>query len=118
MSEIAVVTGAGSGVGRAVVIDLARRGYRVALLGRRKQQLDETVALAAAAAGSLLPIACDVSDEQQVRAMPDQVRSEFGDPTVLVNSAGTNVARRALADLSVEDYRHVVDVNLTGAFLC
>jgi NAD(P)-dependent dehydrogenase (short-subunit alcohol dehydrogenase family) len=117
--DTAVVTGAGSGVGRAVVFELAKRGYHVALLGRRQEQLDETVALTKpAATGKLLAIACDVSDEQQVRAMGERVRAELGEPTVLVNSAGTNIARRALADLSVDDYRHVVDVNLNGAFFC
>ena len=118
MSKIAVVTGAGSGVGRAVVIDLAKRGYRVALLGRRQEMLDETVAPAKAPAKSLLAIACDIADETQVVAMAERVRKELGDPSVLVNSAGINVARRALTDLSVEDFRKLVDTNLTGAFQC
>jgi len=125
MSKIAVVAGAGSGVGRAVVVELAKRGYQVALLGRRLDPLEETIKLAGGGAGgipggngrSLSAIPCDISREQDVAAMCGRVRAEFGPPSVLVNSAGTNVARRSLAELSVADWHHVVDVDLTGAFL-
>lgn len=117
MSKVAVVTGAGTGVGRACVIELAKRGYAIALIGRTESTLNETVKLAAGAAKSL-PIACDVSDESSVIEMAKHVRAELGDISVLVNSAGTNIARRALADLSAEDFRKVLDINLTGAFLC
>lgn len=118
MPTTAVVTGAGSGVGRAVVIELARRGYNVALLGRRERPLVETIQLSHAPDDSLIAIPCDVTDEAQVRAMADRVRASFGDPAVLVNSAGTNIARRSLAELSVADFRELIDINLTGAFLC
>jgi NAD(P)-dependent dehydrogenase (short-subunit alcohol dehydrogenase family) len=114
--KIAVVTGAGSGVGRAVSIELAKRGYAVALLGRREPPLHETIALCEKRA-KLLPIPCDVSSEADVNAMALKVRAELGDPTVLVNCAGINVAGRDLARLTPQDFRKVVDVNLTGAFL-
>ena len=114
--KIAVVTGAGSGVGRAVTIALAKRGYAVALLGRREQALHETIGLCGNHA-KLLAISCDVSVESDVDAMARKVRDELGEPTVLVNSAGVNVAARGLADLSVEDFKKVLDVNLTGTFL-
>jgi len=115
--KIAVVTGAGSGVGRACALELAKRDYHVALLGRREEPLRQTITLASGANGKLLPIACDVSREDDVSAMADRVRAELGDPSALVNSAGVNVARRALADLSVADFKHILDVNLVGIFL-
>ena len=118
MNKVAVVTGAGSGVGRAVVLELAKRNYRVALLGRREKLSNETIALAGKTDGSLMAIACDVSAQADVTKMLGRVRAEFGDPTVLVNSAGINVARRSLAELSQADFKKVIDVNLTGAFLC
>jgi NAD(P)-dependent dehydrogenase (short-subunit alcohol dehydrogenase family) len=115
VATIAVVTGAGSGVGQAVVIELARRGYDIALIGRRAQPLNETIALADSR-GRTLAISCDIGKPDDVARMGDQVRAELGSPSVLVNSAGTNVARRSLAELSIDDYRQVIDINLNGAF--
>ena len=117
MSKVAVVTGAGSGVGRAVAIRLAQEGWSVAALGRRKAPLEETRNLAGTQA-RVLAIACDISREQDVRKMGEQVRTELGPVNVLVNSAGINVPKRSLVELSVEDYRQIIDVDLTGAFLC
>jgi NAD(P)-dependent dehydrogenase (short-subunit alcohol dehydrogenase family) len=114
--NIAVVTGAGSGVGQAVVIELAKRGYAVALIGRREAQLCETAALCGKDA-TLLLVPCDVSVGSDVSAMAARVRGELGDPSVLVNSAGINVAARDLAHLPPEEFRKVVDVNLTGTYL-
>src|SRR5688572_861081 len=105
MAKIAVVSGGGTGVGRAVVIELANRGYAVALLGRTQSTLDETVKLASSKGSRLLPIRCDVADEAAVAAMAEFVREELGDPSVLVNCAGTNIVGRALTDLTTEDYR-------------
>jgi len=116
VATIAVVTGAGSGVGRAVVIELAKRGYDIALIGRREAPLNETIALADSRQRKLRSIPCDIGDPADVARMADRVRAELGDPSVVVNSAGTNVARRALAELSIEDYRQVIDINLNGAF--
>jgi NAD(P)-dependent dehydrogenase (short-subunit alcohol dehydrogenase family) len=116
--EIAVVTGAGSGVGQAVVLELAKRGYGVALLGRHEATLNETIALAKPAPPArLIAFSCDIADENQVTTMAAAVRKELGDPNVLVNAAGINIARRSLMDLSVKDFQAVVAVNLTGAFL-
>jgi NAD(P)-dependent dehydrogenase (short-subunit alcohol dehydrogenase family) len=116
MAKIAVVTGAGSGVGRAVVIELARRGYDIALVGRREEPLKETIALTDSRQRKLRAMTCDIGDADDVARMADRVRAELGDPGVLVNSAGTNIARRALTDLSIDDYRQVIDINLNGAF--
>lgn len=114
MANVALVTGAGSGVGRAVVVELVKRGFDVALVGRREQPLRETLALAPGTRAIAVP--CDIGDADDVQRMADRVGSELGDPTVLVNSAGTNIARRALAAVSLDDYRSVIDVNLNGAF--
>jgi NAD(P)-dependent dehydrogenase (short-subunit alcohol dehydrogenase family) len=115
MSPTAVVTGAGSGVGRAVVIELAKRDFDIALVGRREDPLNETIALAAGR-GRKLAVPCDIGNPDDVQRMADRVRAELGNPSVLVNSAGTNIARRSLAELSIDDYRHVIDINLNGAF--
>jgi NAD(P)-dependent dehydrogenase (short-subunit alcohol dehydrogenase family) len=116
MSKNAVVTGAGSGVGRAVALQLAQEGWNVAALGRRQSAIDESANLAPP--GRIHAIRCDISRDADVHAMAQRVRQELGEVTVLVNSAGVNVPKRALADLTVDDYRQVLDVNVTGAFLC
>jgi NAD(P)-dependent dehydrogenase (short-subunit alcohol dehydrogenase family) len=117
MARIAVVTGAGSGVGRAVVIDLAKRGFAIALVGRREEPLQETIALAQAHSRERkLAVSCDIANPDDVQHMADLVRAELGNPSVLVNSAGSNIAKRSLAEVSVEDYRQVIDINLNGAF--
>ena len=120
--QVAVVTGAGSGVGQAVVVALARRGYDVALLGRRESALKETAALVEREVkgfgGKLLAVGCDVAKEADVKRTANRVRRELGPVSVLVNCAGTNIVKRALADLTTEDFRHVLDVNLAGAYYC
>jgi NAD(P)-dependent dehydrogenase (short-subunit alcohol dehydrogenase family) len=123
MTKIAVVTGAGTGVGRAIVHALARDAWSVALIGRTPATLDEAIAAAppAAAPGAparLLAIPCDVGDSRAVEQMAARVRDALGDPEVLVNSAGINIARRAMADLSIEDFDELIAVNLSGAFYC
>jgi NADP-dependent 3-hydroxy acid dehydrogenase YdfG len=118
MAQIAVVTGAGSGVGQAVVWRLARAGWRVALVGRRAATLDETIRQAGAGAGRLLAVPCDISDQAAVAAMRDTVQAQLGPVDVLVNAAGTNTPRRSLDQLDAEDYRQVVRTNLDGAFYC
>ncbi len=115
MSRVAVVTGAGSGVGRAVVIELAKRGFDIALIGRREDPLRKTIAQADSR-GRKLAVPCDIGDPDDVARMAQRVRAELGDPSVLVNSAGVNVARRSLTELSVDDYRQVIEINLNGAF--
>ena len=110
MARIAVVTGAGSGVGRAVVIELAKRGFEIALIGRRAEPLNETIALAHSRERKLA-VPCDIGDASDVERMAQRVRAELGDPTVLVNSAGTNVAKRALTDLTIDDYRRSYGVD-------
>lgn len=115
-APLAVVTGAGSGVGRATVQKFAREGWAVVLLGRTAATLDETIALAPAAARRrLLAQVCDLGDAAAIAATARKVLARFGRIDVLVNAAGTNIPKRALGELSREDYLAVLDANLNGA---
>ena len=117
--QTVVVTGAGSGVGRAVVVEFANRGWRVALVGRHLASLEATAALGdAPAADRLQAFACDVSDPAAVSDMAAAVLQRFGRVDVLVNSAGINVPRRSFVDLSLEDWHAVHATNLHGAYYC
>jgi len=118
MKKTAVITGGGSGVGRAIAIKLADQDWRVALLGRRAEALQETIRLAGAHAPRFTHHVCDVSDPSAVAAMAKQVLAEFKEVEVLVNAAGTNAPRRLLEVLSLEDYHAMIATNLHGAFYC
>ena len=114
MSRNAVITGAGSGVGRATALALAQQGWRVALIGRRREVLEK---VAAEIPGALV-CPCDIGDANAVAAMGARVLAEFGTVEVLVNAAGTNAPQRALEVLSLADYRAMMDTNLNGAYYC
>lgn len=116
MNKNCVVTGAGSGVGQAVVLKLAQQGWRVALLGRRLEALQETVRLAGQNSTNLKPYACDVGNEAAVADTCRRILTELGSVDVLVNSAGTNVPRRSLEELSPADYHAMINANLNGPF--
>lgn len=116
MTKTAVVTGAGSGVGRAVALDLAKDGWRVALLGRSADKLKETASLGPADKFFIEP--CDIGDSAAVEAMGKRVLSKFGEVEVLVNAAGTNAPKRALEVLSPADYHAMINTNLHGAYYC
>ena len=118
MIKTAVVTGAGSGVGQAAALALAREGWRVAIVGRRDTALKETASLAGADTKRLVLSPCDISNPSAVDKMAAHVRSEIGDIEVLVNAAGTNTPARSLKELSLDKYRELVETNLTGAYLC
>ncbi|NED11593.1 SDR family oxidoreductase [Streptomyces sp. SID9124] len=113
----AVVTGAGSGIGRAVALALAGAGWSVALAGRRPDPLAETAALAGPEA-RLITVPADVTRPQDVDALFSSVRECFGRLDLLFNNAGTFGPGGPVEELAYEDWRGVVDVNLTGAFLC
>ena len=115
MTRVAVVTGAGSGIGRAVSVALAADGFSVVLAGRRAAPLEET---AAELGGGAVAVPCDVSDPAAVTALFAVVRERFGRLDLLVNNAGIGAPAVLLEDLSLERWRAVVDTNLTGAFLC
>ncbi|WP_158839514.1 SDR family oxidoreductase [Saccharothrix deserti] len=116
MAPVSVVTGAGSGVGRAVARTLIEAGHRVALAGRRVDGLLETAA--DAPAETVLVVPTDVTVEASVDALFDAVRDRWGRVDVLFNNAGTNVPATPLEDFTVEQWSKVVDTNLTGSFLC
>jgi len=116
--KTAVVTGGGTGVGRAIALKLAEQGWRVAIVGRRIETLEETKRLAGPAASQITIHNCDVGNSDSVAAAGEQILAQCGDVDVLVNSAGTNVARRALEVLSLDDYHATMDANLNGAYYC
>jgi NAD(P)-dependent dehydrogenase (short-subunit alcohol dehydrogenase family) len=116
--RVAVVTGAGTGIGKAAVLALLGDGYRVVLAGRRSQPLEQTIAEAGAAAGRALAVPTDVTDPLAVQALFAGVQQAFGRVDVLFNNAGRGAPAVPLEDLSYEQWQAVVDVNLTGMFLC
>ena len=118
MLKTAVITGAGSGVGRATALLLARNGWRCVILGRRESTLKETVAFAGKLAPQLIPHICDISDPAAVERMARFAHEQLGDVEVLVNAAGTNTPNRSLKELTFEKYRELVETNLTGAYMC
>jgi NAD(P)-dependent dehydrogenase (short-subunit alcohol dehydrogenase family) len=114
-----VVTGAGSGVGRAIVLRFASEGWNVALVSRRREPLLETMALAQPSApGRLAEFPCDVSDPVAVDAMGSAVLATFGNVDVLVNGAGINVPERSFEALSLDDWHAVLGTNLHGVYYC
>ena len=117
-SRIALVTGAGSGVGKAAALALLAAGWRVALAGRRPEPLQEVAQASGVAADRYLVVPGDVSDEQSVQAMFAKVVAHFGRLDLLFNNAGVNAPGVALEELTLAQWQNVVDINLTGMFLC
>ena len=115
--KIAVVTGAGSGIGKAVALALAGEGYAVVLAGRRRDALEKAAA-EAPAGGNMVPVPTDVTDPASVRALFDRTQATFGRLDLLFNNAGVGAPGVPLDELTVEQWRAVVDTNLTGPFLC
>ena len=116
--KFALVTGAGGGIGRAAALALAKAGWHVALTGRRQQPLEETAKEIAALDRRALAIPCDVGDPQSVKALFAKTAEAFGRLDLLFNNAGAGAPPVPMEDLSYEQWKAVVDVNLTGAFLC
>ena len=115
--QVAIVTGAGSGIGRATAFALAAAGADVVVAGRRLEPLMETARGIEADDRRALAVAVDVTDEAAVAHLVARALEQLGRIDILVNNAGVNVRRRTLAETSVPDWRHVIDVNLTGPFL-
>lgn len=116
-SKVAVVTGAGSGIGKAAALALLGAGYRVVLAGRRLQALNDVIDQSGAT-DRALALATDVVDEASVVALFDAAVQRFGRVDVLFNNAGTGAPPVLLEDLTLAQWQSVVDVNLTGMFLC
>src|SRR5271166_6135537 len=115
MNRVAIVTGGGSGVGRAVGLALANAGWRVVLAGRRQAPLD---AVRAESDHELVGIATDVAEEHSVKVLFDQAIAHFGRIDLLFNNAGTSAPPAPVSDVSLSDWSSVISVNVTGAFLC
>src|SRR6266446_2423288 len=118
MTKVAVVTGGGTGIGRAVALALAREGYSVIVAGRRKEPLEAVVAEGSKLGARMLGVPTDVSDPKSVRALFDTTVEKFGRLDLLFNNAGSGAPPVPLEDVTFEQWKSVVDVNLTGAFLC
>ena len=117
-TKFAVVTGAGSGIGRSVSLALLKVGYSVALAGRRKEALDETAGLAGKDGSRALPVPTDVTDAKSIAALFATVREKFGRLDLLFNNAGTGTPATSIEELTLHQWQRVVDTNLTGPFLC
>jgi NAD(P)-dependent dehydrogenase (short-subunit alcohol dehydrogenase family) len=115
--KVAIVTGAGTGVGRAVALALLKEGYAVALAGRRKEMLDETIKLAGPGAKALA-VPTDVSKPDQIKTLFAKTKETFGRLDLLFNNAGVGAPAIPLEDLPFETWKNVVDTNLTAPFLC
>jgi NAD(P)-dependent dehydrogenase (short-subunit alcohol dehydrogenase family) len=116
--RVALVTGASSGIGRAVSVALQAAGYSVVLAGRRTAELEKTAASAAPDGGRVLAVPADVTKQESVKALFARMGDVFGRLDVLFNNAGTSGRAVPLEDLTLEQWNKVVAVNLTGAFLC
>jgi len=117
-NKVAIVTGAGSGIGKAVTLALLNDGCRVALAGRRRDPLEQTMKDAGSAGAQALVVPADVSNPESVRALFAKTREVFGRLDLLFNNAGVFPPGVPLEDLSFEQWKTAVDINLTGAFLC
>ncbi|TDN63647.1 SDR family oxidoreductase [Paraburkholderia sp. BL10I2N1] len=116
--KVALITGAGSGIGRASALRLLEHGYRVVLAGRRQAPLDALADAACERGQDALAVSCDVTDAASVAALFDAIRLRYGRLDVLFNNAGRNAPPVDIDEISVDDWRAVVDTNLTGVFLC
>jgi NAD(P)-dependent dehydrogenase (short-subunit alcohol dehydrogenase family) len=117
-SKVALVTGGGTGIGRASAMALQAAGFHVVITGRRQEALDETASLAKGKGPDMLAVVADVSQGAAVKSLFAKIQSQFGRLDVLFNNAGIGAPRVPIEELSEEDWRKTVDINLTGSFLC
>src|SRR5262245_2665106 len=118
MTKVALVTGAGTGVGKAVALALMHDGFDLVLAGRRQDKLEETAQEGKATGAQTLVVPTDVSDPESIKALFAKIRATFGRLDVLFNNAGIGAPAVPIEELPLEAWRKVVDTNLTGMFLC
>src|SRR3954466_5342610 len=118
LQKVALVTGAGTGIGKAVALALMKEGYAAVLAGRRKDKLEETANEGKSTGAKALVVATDVSDPAAIKALFAKAKDTFGRLDVLFNNAGIGAPAMPLEDLPYETWKQVVDINLTGMFLC
>lgn len=116
--KVALITGAGTGVGKEAALALTRGGFHIVLAGRRQEPLEAAAAEIEAAGGRALPVTADVGDADSVKALFAKAKQQFGRLDLLFNNAGTGAPAIPMEDLTLEQWRAVVDANLTGMFLC
>ncbi|MEZ5852980.1 MAG: SDR family oxidoreductase [Hyphomicrobiaceae bacterium] len=117
-SKVAIVTGGGTGIGRAAALHLQADGWDVVVAGRRKEELDKTVAMAKAGGGRMLAVATDVTRQDQVKALFAETKKTFGRLDFLFNNAGMGLPAGPMEDIKLADWQRVVDLNLTACFMC
>ena len=118
LQKVAIITGAGTGIGKAVALALMREGYAAVLAGRRKDKLEETAAEASSLGAKALVVPTDVSSAQSIKNLFAKTKDTFGRLDLLFNNAGTSAPPIPLEDLTYEQWRLVIDTNLSGTFLC
>lgn len=116
--KIALITGAGSGIGRAIALQLFKDGYSIVLAGRRREALEETALLAGVEEGRVLVFPSDIANSRDVAALFKASSERFGRLDLLFNNAGIFTPAASIEDISIEHWQSAIDVNLTGAFLC
>lgn len=116
--KVAIVTGGGTGIGRSSALHLQADGWNVAIIGRRKEELEKTVGMAKAGGGKILAIAGDVSKQADVKRLFAETVEAFGRLDFLFNNAGTGLPASPMEDIKLEDWQRVVDLNLTACFMC
>lgn len=117
-TKIAMVTGAGSGIGRASALALLKNGFRVALVGRREEELKKTAAMAGEFSANAMPVPADVSDSNSVARLFETVKQTYGRLDVLFNNAGVATHGFTIEELPLDQWEYVMNINVTGAFLC
>ena len=116
--KVAIVTGAGRGIGRATALGLARAGTAVVLVARTRKEIEAVADEVRALGAPALPVVVDVTSETEIKGMVDQTVATFDRVDILVNNAGAQLPRRPMVEISTEDWNRIIQVNLTGCFLC